>query len=126
VQAIGKALPSVFKNYLERKNPPVVEVLAPLWAGVAGKSIAANTRPASFSSGTLILSAASPEWAVQLRAITEALRIEINRFLGGSLVKRIAVQCPHLPGLQAPSLPASRTSFTAPRHVPVRAVSARS
>ncbi|PYV22085.1 MAG: hypothetical protein DMG24_17830 [Acidobacteria bacterium] len=72
VQEIGKALPSVFKGHMQGANPPLVEVLAPLWPCVAGKSVAARSRPIAFDAGTLTLSAESPSWATQLGSMAKS------------------------------------------------------
>src|SRR5439155_13307595 len=60
VQEIGKVLPAIFKGHMRRANPPLVEVLAPLWPRVVGKSIAARSQPVAFEAGTLTLATRSP------------------------------------------------------------------
>ena len=92
MQEIGKALPSVFKGHMQGANPPLVEVLAPLWACVAGKSVAARSRPIAFDAGTLTLAAESPSWATQLGSMAEEIRAKVNSFLGAPMVRRLRVK----------------------------------
>ena len=92
VQEIGKVLPAVFKSHWRRANPPLVEVLAPLWPRVAGKSIAAHSLPVAFQAGTLTVATWSPSWAAQLRRLAEEVRAAVNSFLGGPLVKNVRIR----------------------------------
>lgn len=92
MEEIGKLLPSIFKNQFRREDARVVEVLGPLWARVAGRSIAEHSRPLTFVTGTLTLATTCPTWAAQLRQMTEEIRGEINRFLGCLVVKKLRVQ----------------------------------
>src|SRR5437667_5495482 len=52
VQEIGKALPSVFKGHMQGANPPLVEVLAPLWACVFGTLEASRSSTIGVDAGT--------------------------------------------------------------------------
>ena len=77
---------------MQGANPPLVEVLAPLWPCVAGKSVAARSRPIAFDAGTLTLSAESPSWATQLGSMAEEIRAKVNSFLGAPMVRRLRVK----------------------------------
>ncbi|PYU92198.1 MAG: hypothetical protein DMG25_12540 [Acidobacteria bacterium] len=92
MQEIGRVLPAVFKGHLRRANPPLVEVLAPLWPRVAGKSIAAHSLPIAFQAGTLTVATRSPSWAAQLSRLAEEIRAVVNSFLGGPLVKNVRIR----------------------------------
>jgi hypothetical protein len=91
MEAIGKILPKVLKPQLSRLEPPVVEVLAPLWTHVAGKALAKQCRPVAFSGGTLTLATDDAEWAGPLHQMTEEIRAHVNNFLGKSVVKDLRI-----------------------------------
>jgi len=95
MEEIGKILPKILKSQLSRLEPPVVEVLAPLWSRVAGKVLAKQCRPTSFSAGTLTLSAIDADWAEPLRQMGEDIRAHVNNFLGGPVVKQLRIVCVH-------------------------------
>ena len=92
MEEIGKILPIVFKPQLSRLEPPVVEVLVPLWSRVAGKALASQCRPVAFSAGTLTLAADSAEWAEPLQQMAEEIRAAVNNFLGKPVVKRLRIR----------------------------------
>jgi hypothetical protein len=92
VEEIGKILPAILRSQIERLNPPVVEILAPLWSRVAGRTMARNCRPVAFRTGTLTLACECTSWTAQLQEMAEEIRAEINSFLGGPVVKNIHVQ----------------------------------
>lgn len=92
MEEIGKILPAVFKRQVQRGDAALADVLAAFWPRVVGKAIAQNSRPMSFSDGTLTLAASSPSWAAQLRHLAEDVRAEINSFLGRSVVKKLRVK----------------------------------
>ena len=96
---IGTVLPVVLKRYIERGEPRIIEVLAPFWPRVAGKAIAANSRPVAFAGGTLILATSTPPWAVQLRGMSEEIRSAVNGFLGGPVVKKLRIELRRSPEL---------------------------
>ena len=76
----------------------MVEILAPLWPRVAGKAIAANSRPVAFAAGTLTVAAAGP-WAAQLDFMSEEIRAAINAYLGREVVKKVKLRkAPRLSG----------------------------
>src|SRR5262249_44605891 len=92
MEEVGKVLPAIFKNYMRHVEPPVVEILAPLWSHVVGKAIAQHSRPFAFASGTLRIVASCPSWAVQLRRMSEEIRMEVNRYLGRAVVRKLIVR----------------------------------
>ncbi len=92
MEEIGKLLPAIFKRQVRRNDPKVVEILAPLWARVVGKGIALQSRPTSFDAGTLTLVTSCPTWAAQLRQMSEAVRAQVNNYLGGAIVKKLRVR----------------------------------
>ena len=97
MEEIGNILPAVFKKQVRRADPPVVELLAPLWSRVAGKAIAQQSRPIAFAEGTLTLGVSCLSWTAQLRQMSEDIRAKINGFLGGPIVKKLRIQ--HVPDL---------------------------
>lgn len=92
MEEIGKLLPAIFKRQVRRNDPKVVEILAPLWARVVGKGIALQSRPAAFEAGTLTVVSSCPTWAAQLRQMSEAVRAQVNNYLGGAIVKKLRVR----------------------------------
>ena len=91
MEEIGKILPKALKPQLSRFDPPVVEVLAPLWTHVAGKALAKQCRPVAFSGGTLTLATDDAEWAGPLHQMTEEIRAHVNSFLGRPVVKDLRI-----------------------------------
>ena len=109
MEEIGKILPKVLKPQFSRLEPPVVEVLGPLWNQVAGKVLAKQCRPTAFSAGTLTLSATDPDWAGPLSQMAEEICTHVNNFLGGRVVRHVRIACvgKSTRGDRAPSLPDS-------------------
>jgi predicted nucleic acid-binding Zn ribbon protein len=91
MEEIGKTLPKVLQTQLSRLEPPVVEILAPLWAHVAGKGLAKECRPVAFSSGTLTLATEDPDWAEPLQQMAEEIRAHVNNFLGKPVVRHLRI-----------------------------------
>jgi hypothetical protein len=91
MEEIGKILPKVLKPQLCRLEPPVVEVLAPLWTRVAGKALARQCRPVAFSAGTLTLATDDADWAEPLQQMAEEIRAHVNNFLGKPVVKHLRI-----------------------------------
>ncbi len=89
---IAKVLPSIFQKQVQRVDPPLVEVLAPLWSHVAGPAIAQQSQPDAFAAGTLTLAAADPSWAKALAAMREDLRNKINAYLGRPVVRALRIR----------------------------------
>jgi len=93
MEEIGKILPKVLRPQFSRLEPPVIEVLAPLWGQVAGKALAKECRPMAFSARTLTLAIADPEWGMPLRQMADEIRSRVNNFLGGPVVRHIRIEC---------------------------------
>jgi len=91
MEEIGKILPKILKPELSRLEPPVVEVLAPLWTHVAGKTLAKECHPVAFSAGTLTLATQDAAWAEPLRQMVEEIRARVNDFLGKPVVKHLKI-----------------------------------
>jgi hypothetical protein len=116
MEEVGKILPAVFKRQVQRVNPPVVEILAPLWSCVAGKAMARQCRPVAFNAGTLTLATECASWSAQLRQMAEEIRAKINSFLGGPVVKKLRVQ--RVAQLDLPELPEPRQGIAPPPESP--------
>jgi hypothetical protein len=112
MEEIGKILPKVLQPQLSRLEPPVVEVLAPLWTRVAGKALAKECRPVAFSAGTLTLATEDPDWAEPLQQMAEEIRAHVNNFLGKPVVK-------HLRILSVSKLDRGDRSLRQPEELPV-------
>jgi predicted nucleic acid-binding Zn ribbon protein len=98
VEEIGKSLPRIFKRHMLRPEPQLAEILPPLWAQVAGKTVAEHSRPVAFCSGELLLSTPSDTWAAQLGQLAAEIVAAVNAFLGAPLVKELRVRLePELP-----------------------------
>ena len=93
MEEIGKILPKVLQPQLSRLEPPVVEVLAPLWTRVVGKALAKECRPVVFSAGTLTLATEDADWAEPLEQMAEEIRAHVNNFLGQSVVRHLRILC---------------------------------
>jgi hypothetical protein len=92
VDEVAKILPSILKREVQRVDPPLVEILAPLWPKVAGAAIAQQSQPAAFVAGTLTLAAASLSWAKALAEMREELRDRINAYLGRPVVRAVRIR----------------------------------
>jgi hypothetical protein len=91
MEEIGKILPKVLQPQLSRLEPPVVEVLAPLWSHVAGKALAKECRPVAFIAGTLTLATEDADWAELLEQMAEEIRAHVNNFLGQPVVRHLRI-----------------------------------
>ncbi len=91
MEEIGKILSKVLEPQFSRTEPPVIEVLAPLWARVAGQALAKECRPVAFSLGTLTLVTDDPAWAEPLQQMAEEIRVHVNIFLGKPVVKHLRI-----------------------------------
>jgi hypothetical protein len=92
MEKIGKILPAVFGKRVRQGELGLVQILEPLWSQVAGKAIALHSRPVAYEAGTLTLVADGWSWTLQLRTMSEQIRAEINRFLGGAVVRKVRVE----------------------------------
>lgn len=89
---IGNILPGLFKKQMTRAEPHLLDILLPLWPRIAGRTMAQHAQPALFASGVLTLNADSATWGVQLRHMTDEIRLEINRFFGRSIVNKLRIK----------------------------------
>ena len=113
MEEVGKILPRVVRRHVRGEGPPVLEVLAPLWARVAGKAIAEQARPVAFAAGTLTLATACLCWARELRELQEEIRASVNSALGRPLVKRLRVRhAPEMDSAGAAPPPSSAAALT--------------
>jgi len=99
VDEIGKLLPTLFRKQIGRAEPHLLEILLPLWPRIVGKTMAQHSQPAFFASGVLTLNADCATWGTQLRRMTEAIRIEINGFLGQPIVKKLRIKTVNQPSM---------------------------
>lgn len=113
MEEIGKILPNIFKPLLSRQEPPVVEVLAPLWSRVAGKALACQCRPVAFSAGTLTLATDDADWAKPLQQMAGEILAAVNNFLGKPVVKSLKI-------LRVGKLERSDRTQRRPEYLPVR------
>ncbi len=102
MEDIGKLLPAAFIRETRRAGPFLVEILTALWPRVAGKPLALQCRPAAFDAGTLTLVTECSSWAAELPRVAEAIRAEINCFLGEPVVKKLRVR--YQPNLDRPEI----------------------
>ena len=93
-----------------RTEPPLLEILVPLWPRIAGKSMAQHSQPAFFASGVLTLTTDCATWGAELRRLSEEIRAEVNGFLGRSIVRKLRIKTVTQPGLFSPSRSARVTS----------------
>lgn len=91
MEEVGKILPKVLQPQFSRLEPPVIEVLAPLWTQVAGKALARECRPVEFNSGILTLATHDPDWIESLKQLAEEIRAHVNSFLGKPVVKHLRI-----------------------------------
>ena len=92
MEEVGRIVPRALKNHVRRDSAPLLAVLVGLWPRVAGRAIAEQARPVGLSAGTLVLTASSPCWAVQLQALSGEICAAVNRALGQALVKGLRVR----------------------------------
>lgn len=107
MEQIGSVFPSIFKAQLLREKCGA-EVLTSLWPMIAGKPMAAHSRPVSFARGTLTLASDCPSWAAQLRGLSEEIRAGVNGFLGAPLVERLLVR--YVPGAKGIAIDQAETA----------------
>lgn len=62
-----------------------------LWAEIAGAQLARHTEPVRLSGGVLVVRAATPAWATQLRYLSAELIERANAVLGEGMVGRVTV-----------------------------------
>jgi hypothetical protein len=93
MEEIGKILSKVLSPQFSRLEPPVIEVLTPLWGQVVGKALAKECRPMAFSAGTLTIGTADPDWAAPLTQMADEIRAHVNKFLGRPVVRCLRIEC---------------------------------
>ena len=92
MEEIGKSLPVIFKRHIQRSGPGVADILAPLWARVAGRAIAEHSRPVGFEAGQLVLETTCETWAGQLQLMSAQVIEAVNRYLGAPAVRELRVR----------------------------------
>jgi len=108
VDEVAKVLAGILKRQVQRAEPPLVEILAPLWPKVAGGAIAQQSQPEAFAAGTLTVATADPGWAKALTAMKEELRGRINAYLGHPVVRALRIRIVIKLALPLPSGAAER------------------
>ena len=88
---IANILPSLFRKQIRRDEPHLVEILAPLWPRIAGRTIAHHSQISLFSGGVLTLSTEPGTWTTQLRFMSGEILKQINDFLGQPVVKKLRI-----------------------------------
>lgn len=104
MEEISKILPLIFKGQVQRSNPRVLDILAPLWPLVAGKPMARHSRPVSFQEGTLMLECDCTAWSAEMRRMSDDILTQVNRYLGVPVVRKLKVSYVPRP-IIAPPLP---------------------
>ena len=92
MEEISKILPLIFKKQVQRSDPRLIQILAPLWPQIAGKPMARHSKPVAFEEGILTLESDCSTWSAQLRSMTEEIKAEINGYLGVSVVRKLQVR----------------------------------
>jgi predicted nucleic acid-binding Zn ribbon protein len=72
------------------------------WDHIAGRDLAAHTRPERFSDGEVVVIADSTAWATQVRLLASTLVRRLNEELGDGTVRRVIVRGPAPPRLAGP------------------------
>ncbi len=103
MEEISKILPLIFKGQVHRTNPPVLEILAPLWPLVAGKPMARHSRPVGFQEGTLMLECDCAAWSTEMRHMSDAILAQVNRYLGVPAVRKLKVSYVPRPMMATPA-----------------------
>lgn len=62
-----------------------------VWEKAAGQDLARHVRPVRLHGGVLVLEAASPAWATQIRYLTADLARRVNEELGADHVTHVRV-----------------------------------
>lgn len=62
-----------------------------IWEEAAGQDLARHVRPVRLHGGVLVLEAASPAWATQIRYLTQDLARRVNEVLGAEHVTQVRV-----------------------------------
>ena len=102
MEEISKILPLIFKKQVQRSQPRLIEILAPLWPQIAGKPMARHSKPVAFEDGTLTLESDCSTWSAQLGLMAEEIKTEVNGYLGVSVLRKLQVRCVTKPVSPAP------------------------
>ena len=63
--------------------------LSVVWPAIAGKTLAAHTKPIRFDGGILEVAADAKAWQQQIESMKRELRDRVNRAWGGNLVSDV-------------------------------------
>jgi predicted nucleic acid-binding Zn ribbon protein len=63
-----------------------------VWPGVVGERIAARARAVAYRDGTLFVEVDSPTWMSELGYLKHHMVTELNRRLGGEIIREIRMQ----------------------------------
>lgn len=66
-----------------------LRLMQALWPGIAGSSLARNTRPVEMAEGRLVVQVPDDTWAEQLRAVRPILLRKINAPWPGPPIRKI-------------------------------------
>jgi predicted nucleic acid-binding Zn ribbon protein len=88
--AIGEVIDALMADEAFAKARPIAE-LASRWADIVGPRVAAETAPASLDEGVLTVRASNGPWGAQARFLTEQIREQANRSLGGEPIRAVRV-----------------------------------
>ncbi|MDE3179064.1 MAG: DUF721 domain-containing protein [Acidobacteriota bacterium] len=94
MEEIASIIPRALRQHVKGGNPPVLEILVPLWRAIAGKYIGQCSRPVAYEEGMLTLAVISPSWETQLRGFSEPLTAHINNFFGVRVIRKLRIR-PH-------------------------------
>jgi predicted nucleic acid-binding Zn ribbon protein len=89
MEAVRTGLRHIMQDLLRAR--PAEEAVILAWPLVCGKEVAARTRPASFSNGSLTVEVPDATWRSQLSAFIPRYTAAFNDLLG-SVVKQIRFQ----------------------------------
>jgi predicted nucleic acid-binding Zn ribbon protein len=90
MERTGKILGTTLRGM---KDPEAAKTwLVANWMAMAGKPVAAHTRPVAFRDGIFELQADSAEWKSQVENLKTILCERINHAWGGTLVRGIQIE----------------------------------
>lgn len=90
VVRLGEIVDGLMREEVFSRGIPVAE-LASRWRQIVGERLAAETAPASFEDGLLIVSATNGPWGAQARFLNEQIRLKANQALGSDVIKTVRV-----------------------------------
>jgi predicted nucleic acid-binding Zn ribbon protein len=89
-EPLGDVLADVLGRRQWAERMQSVRVFA-RWEQVVGADVARNCDPVRLVGGVLVVAAASPSWATQLRYLAPQLALSVNRAIGEPVVDRVEV-----------------------------------